>query len=134
MPRRRSTTGGNTATIEEGETSNMSDTVVDTSDLFETLDADEWKEQGGGGSAERGLYSLVLTSFAASGKRYATISMEKGRFAGKKASSVATALKNTRDGKNPPEGVQTLKITSKGENAEKGIKGLVFLENTAVEV
>jgi hypothetical protein len=111
----------------------MSTTEVEDTGLFEELSADEWKEQGGGGSTERGLYGKVLTQFAASGRKYAVISMAKGRFAGKKASSVATALKNTKDGKNAPEGVEHVKITSKGDNKEKGIDGAVFLENTSIE-
>lgn len=106
--------------------------TTELTDLFEELDADEWKAQGGGGSTERGLYATVLTQFAQSGKQYAVISMARGRFAGKKASSVATALKNTKDAKNAPEGVEHIKITSKGENKEKGIDGAVFLENTSV--
>ena len=100
---------------------------------FEPLSADEWKEQGGVGNTERGLYGTVLTEFANSGQRYAVISMSRGKFSGKKASSVATALKTTRDGKNAPENVGTIKVKSRAENAEKGIEGAVFLENTAVE-
>lgn len=112
----------------------MSDTAVveGTDELFETLDADEWKEHGGGGSAERGLYTTVLASFASSGERYATISMERGRFAGKKPTSVATALKNAKDSKSAPDGVDKIKVTSRSENKEKGVKGAVFMENTAV--
>jgi len=110
----------------------MSEAAVSES-LFETVDADEWREKGGGGSVERGLYSSVLTQFVASGRRYAIIPMDKGRFAGRKSSSVATALKNTIDSKNAPEGVAGVKVTSKSENAEKNIVGAVFLENTAIE-
>ena len=110
----------------------MSSTETEQLPLFDTLDADEWKELGGGGSAERGLYSEVLKSFRDSGKRYARISTANGRFAGKKATSIATALKLTREGKNAPENVDSIKITSRGENPEKGVEGAVFLENTAV--
>ena len=101
--------------------------------LFETLTSDEWKEEGGGGAAERGLYTRVLVDFANSGQRYARISMARGPFNGKKSSSVSTALKNAKDSKNAPDNVATIKISSRGENAEKGIEGVVFLENTAVE-
>ena len=113
----------------------MSDTATETpvdSGLFTPLSSDEWNAQGAGGAAERGLYGLVLTSFAQSGRRYATISVDTGRFAGKKASSVATALKNTQNGKNAPENVGHIKITSRGENKEKGVKAAVFLENPQV--
>jgi hypothetical protein len=106
--------------------------TVDTEQLFETVSADEWVELGGGGSAERGLYTRVLVSFQTSGERYAKIPMDRGLFAGKKASSVATALKNSKDSKNAPDGLETIKISSRGENKEKGITGMVFLENTAV--
>ena len=107
---------------------------VSTEQLFETLDADQWREAGGGGAAERGLYTRVLTSFAGSQERYGQIPMNRGVFNGKKASSVATALKNAKDSKNAPDGLDTIKISSRGENAEKGIVGMVFLENTAVPV
>ena len=45
---------------------------------------------------------------------------------------MATALKNTQNGKNAPEGVGHIKITSRGENKEKGVKGAIFLENPNV--
>lgn len=106
--------------------------ATETEQLFETISADEWRDQGGGGAAERGLYTRVLTAFAQSGQRYARISMARGTFAGKKSSSVATALKNAKDSKNAPDGLETVKISSRGQNDEKGIEGVVFLENTAV--
>jgi hypothetical protein len=109
----------------------MSDTAV-ASDLFTPLTEDQWAAEGASGAAERGLYGLVLTSFAASGQRHAMITTDRGRFAGKKAQSVATALKNTQNGKNAPEGVGHIKITSRGENKEKGVKGAIFLENPNV--
>lgn len=107
--------------------------AVDTEQLFETVSADEWREMGGGGSAERGLYTRVLVSFHASGERYGRLPMDRGIFAGKKASSVATALKNSKDSKNAPDELAAIKISSRGENKEKGITGMVFLENTAVD-
>jgi len=103
------------------------------SDYFQPLTADEWQEQGGVGNTERGLYGTVLSEFVGSGQRYAVISMARGKFAGKKASSVATALKTTRDGKSAPDGVEGIKVKSRAANTEKGIEGAVFLENTAVE-
>lgn len=108
--------------------------AVDTSteQLFETLDAEEWREAGGGGSAERGLYTRVLVTFGEQNVRYAQIPMNRGVFNGKRASSVATALKNAKDSKNAPAGLDPIKISSRGENADKGIVGMVFLENTAV--
>jgi len=103
--------------------------------LFETLSQDEWVEQGGGGSAERGIYSKVLEAFVNRGERYGRIPMDRGAFAGKNASSVATALKSAQEGTKTqaaPESFAAIKISSKGGNAEKGTKGVVFLENTAV--
>ena len=105
---------------------------VTTENLFEEISADEWREEGGGGSAERGLYTKVLTAFHTGGKRYARIPMNRGVFNGKKSSSVATALKNAKDSKNAPDGLDTIKVSSRGANDDKGIVGMVFLENTAV--
>jgi len=112
----------------------MSDTAVApaSESLFETLEADEWAAQGGGGAAERGLYTTVIGQFAESGKRYATISLDRGRFAGKKPTSVATALKNAVNSKNAPKGTDKIKITSRSANKEKGVTAAVFMENTAV--
>ena len=141
MPRRRGNTtdtmeygSEDVATITEGE-NGMSTTeqTVDFSDAFEVIDKETWEQEGGAGAAERGLYAGILTSFAAKGARHARLVIGQGRWAGKKASSVATALKNTKDGKNAPAGVGHLKITSKGDNAEKGIPGVVYLENPQVE-
>jgi hypothetical protein len=101
--------------------------------IFEVLSPEEWKDEGGGGSAERGLYSQILATFVESEQRYAKISTEAGRFAGKQASTIATALKNARDGKNAADALQTVKVSSRGGNKEKGTTGTVFLENTAVE-
>jgi hypothetical protein len=107
--------------------------AVEIEQLFEAVSADEWREMGGGGSAERGLYTRVLVTFQGSGERYARLPMDRGIFAGKKASSVATALKNSKDSKNAPDNLETIKISSRGENVAKGITGMVFLENTAAD-
>ena len=136
MPRkRRNSEGGGTATLVDGNTEGEVHSMEagTLSGLFEELSADQWKEQGGGGTAERGLYTTVLAQFVASGGKYAVISMARGKFAGKKASSVSTALKNAQGAKSAPEGSEHVKISSRGENAEKGIEGAVFLENTAIE-
>ena len=118
----------NIAVAEQGES--MSEMA-----FTETLTEDEWKSEGGAGSAARGLYAQVLVYVRDSGVRYHRIPMDRGPFAGKKAASVATALKNTQKGKNAPSGTDedSLKVTSKGANEEKGTKGVVFIENTAVE-
>lgn len=128
MPRNRRSISNTT----EGEVTQMA--ATETEQLFEALTPDAWREAGGGGAAERGLYTRVLTGFAASNQRYAQIPMNRGVFNGKKASSVATALKNAKDSKNAPDGLDTIKVSSRGENAEKGITGMVFLENVAVAV
>lgn len=99
----------------------------------EALTQDEWSSEGGGGSAERGVYAQVLIYVRDSGVRYHRIPMDRGPFAGKKAQSVAASLKSAQSGKNAPENVDALKITSKGANEEKGTKGVVYIENTAVE-
>jgi hypothetical protein len=105
---------------------------VEVGNLFEEISADEWRTEGGGGSAERGLYTKVLVAFHTGGKRYARIPMNRGVFNGKKSSSVATALKNAKDAKSAPEGLDSIKVSSRGQNDDKGIVGMVFLENTAV--
>jgi hypothetical protein len=95
------------------------------SDLFTTVDSkEEWQAEGGGAQAEKGMYVKLLEQYIATGKRYATISTEDGAFAGKKTQSVATAIKQARDGKSAPEGADSVKVNSKGSK--------VFLENTAV--
>lgn len=97
------------------------------SNVFEALDQEAWQESGAGSTAEKGEYGRILKSFVEAGVRYAKISTETGKFAGRKASSIATALKQARDGKNAPEGVsdENVRITSKD--------GSVYLENQAVE-
>lgn len=126
MPRKRKPTETNT---NEGEI--VSDTAVSNA-FTETLTADEWVESGGGGALRHGIYSQVLEYVRDSGIRYHRIPMDRGPFAGKKASSVSTALKQARDGKNAPKGVDKIDISSQGVNEKKGTKGVVFLENTAV--
>ena len=101
------------------------------SNLFETISKDEWVESGAGRQAEKGLYTQVLEAVVETGQRYAQINTAKdsgGRFAGKKASAVATALKNARDGKNAPESVQNIQISSKTVKGSEGL-GMVYLEN-----
>jgi len=96
--------------------------------VFEVMDRDAWVESGAGQSAQKGEYAQILTDFLATGRRYANISTAadgNGRFAGKSASSISTALKGARDSKNAPEGADSIKVTSKS--------GVVFLENTSVE-
>lgn len=111
--------------------------------LFETLSQEEWVEQGGGGAAERGIYTTALLQVVNSGERYFRIPTDRGPFQGKKASSVATALKNARDAKSAPaeiartvgEGENTkpaIRITSQGGNKENGSPGVVFIENLLV--
>jgi len=101
------------------------------SNLFETISKDEWVESGAGRQAEKGLYTQVLEAVVETGQRYAQINTAKdsgGRFAGKKASAVATALKNARDGKNAPESVQNIQMSSKTVKCPEGL-GMVYLEN-----
>lgn len=104
--------------------------TTDFADVFTPVDEDEWATLGGNGSAGKGTYLGVLTAFANSEIRLATIPVDSGRFKGKKASTLATSLKGARDGKNAPEAVKGLEITSKGE--KDGKPGLVFLKNPAV--
>lgn len=95
--------------------------------VFETMSREEWVESGAGQSAQKGEYAQILTDFLGTGEQYARINTAaegNGRFAGKQASSVSTALKNARDSKNAPEGADAIKISSKN--------GIVFLENTTV--
>jgi len=100
----------------------------------ETLTADEWQESGGAGTLRHGIYTQVLEYVVNSGVRYHRIPMDRGPFAGKKASSVSTALKQARDGKSAPKGVNenSIKISSQGANEKRGTKGVVFIENTNV--
>lgn len=103
--------------------------------VFETLSREEWVNMGAGSSARKGEYGEILVELANSGQRYALINTDAtngGRFGGRKASAVATALKQARDSKNAPAGVDKIQISSKSEKGADGI-GLVFLENEAVE-
>ena len=101
----------------------------------ETLSKDEWSSEGGAGSASKGVYTQVLVYVRDSGVRYHRIPMDRGPFADKKPASVATALKNAQKAKNAPTGIDedTIKVSSRGANEEKGTKGVVYIENTAVE-
>jgi hypothetical protein len=111
----------------------MTVTEVETGLGFtETLSQDEWNETGGGGALRHGIYTQVLEYVRDSNQRYHRIPMDRGPFAGKKASSVSTALKGARDGKNAPKGVDKIQISSQGANEKKGTKGVVFLENESV--
>lgn len=96
--------------------------------VFEPMTAEDWTESGAGAQARKGEYGQILVSFADSGQRYARINTAKdsgGRFAGKKASSVSTALKSARDSKNAPEAIAQIEISGRGDT--------VYLENKAVE-
>lgn len=97
---------------------------IQMSDLFTVRDKESWRAAGGGAQAEKGLYVQLLEAFIGTGERYAEISVTNGHFAGKKTQSVATAIKQARDGKSAPEGASAVKVNSKGD--------CVFLENTAV--
>lgn len=101
--------------------------------LTETLTEEEWASEGGSGSTEHGMYTKVLVYVRDSGERFHRIPLDRGPFKGKKASSVSTALKQARDSKNAPENVAGIKVKSRGGNEEKGVKPMVFLENTAVD-
>lgn len=105
------------------------------SEVFETLSAEDWQATGAGTVAEKGEYARILKSFVDSGQRYARINTTAdsgGRFAGRKASTIATALKNARDSKSAPEGVgENIRISSK--TAKDGGPSFVYLENEAVE-
>jgi hypothetical protein len=104
--------------------------TTDYADVFTPVDESEWQSLGGG-AASKGMYVKVLTAFAESGHRTATIGVNGGLFNGKKASAVATSLKAARDGKNAPDAIKGLEISSKGE--KDGSPALVFLKNPSVE-
>lgn len=106
--------------------------TTDYSGVFEAVNEEEWTALGGNGQAAKGMYVGILASFLASELPFATISVTKGQFAGKKASSVATALKTARDGKNAPKEIQNIEVTSKGPSKDGNTPGLVFLKNPAV--
>ena len=95
--------------------------------VLESMSEEEWAEAGAAASAEKGIYGRILTAFANGGQRFARISTQTGQFAGKQASSVSTALKNARDGKNAPEGVQHIKVSSRTDKETK--VGTIYLEN-----
>ena len=107
-------------------------TTDNYADVFEPVSEEEWASLGGNGQAAKGMYVGILKSFLDSGHRTATISVTKGRFQGKKASSVATALKTARDGKNAPKEISEIEVTSKGPSKDGNTPGLVFLKNPAV--
>ena len=93
--------------------------------MFEALTSDDWAEAGAPGTVSRGQYGQILQDFVDAGIRYARISLGEGApLAGKKATSVATALKNAKDSKNAPESFEAIKVSAR--------KDAVFLENTAV--
>jgi hypothetical protein len=109
---------------------------VSSTQLFETLTAEEYKEQGGGGAAGRGTYAGLLIAFAQTGERFARITTaDGGIMPGKKASSIATALKNAKKSDNAPSIVKQISVTSRGAKEGDGPNslGVVFLENEAVE-
>ena len=114
MARSRNRTDNTT----DKENTDMSDFV------FETLSEDEWKESGAGLSAEKGEYARILQSFVDAGAKHARIPTDSGRFAGKKASTITTALKNARDAKNAPDGLDVVVVSSKN--------GSVYLRNKSV--
>lgn len=101
--------------------------------VFETISGDEFASSGAGQSAEKGEHLQILTNFAETGERYGIIRLvdEEGnavpgaRFAGRKASTIATALKQAANSKDAPESVAGVKVMSK--------KGNVYLMNEAVE-
>jgi len=101
----------------------------------ETLTKEDWASEGGAGSASKGVYTQVLTYVRDSGVRYHRIPMDRGPFEGKKPASVATALKNAQKAKTAPIGIDedTIKVSSRGANEKSGSKGVVYIENTAVE-
>lgn len=119
MPRQRK--GTEVQTQEEGNS------MTEVEYIFESMSEEEWAEAGAAASAEKGIYGKLLTAFAQSGQRFARISTQTGQFAGKQASSISTALKNARDGKNAPEGVQHVKVSSRTDKESK--VGTVYLEN-----
>jgi hypothetical protein len=106
-----------------------------TIQFTEPLTKDEWATEGGGGSAAKGQYTQVLVFVRDSGQRYHRIPMDRGPFEGKKPASVATSLKMAQKAKNAPEGIDedVIKVSSKGANEKTGSKGVVYIENTAVE-
>lgn len=106
------------------DTEHFGEEVNTVSELFTTASRDEWRAQGGGGAAAKGMYNDLLREVLASGERYVIVSTENGAFSGKKTASVATAIKQARDGKNAPEGAENIKVNASGTN--------VFLENTAI--
>jgi hypothetical protein len=113
------------SSTEEGTIEDIGEEVNTMSEMvFEVLSDEEWTEAGAGNSAEKGEYGRILSAFADSGQRFAKIPTDKGRFNGRKASSITTALKNARDSKSAPEAVAKIKVTSKNS--------IVYLENEAL--
>jgi hypothetical protein len=117
-----------TVQVEDNNVLTTKESTVMSNTVFEPLSAEEWQESGAGATAEKGEYGRILVAFVESGQRYAKISTAAdagGRFAGRKASSIGTALKNARDSKTAPDGVgENIRITSKD--------GAVYLENEDV--
>jgi len=135
LARKRKLDSGDTIVVEGNDAPNGQGENR-MSNLFETITPEQWNESGAGRQAEKGLYTQLLEAVAEGGERYAQINTAKdsgGRFAGKKASAVATALKNARDGKNAPDQIQKIQISSKTVKGSEGL-GMVYLENEAVAV
>lgn len=101
--------------------------------VFESISAEDFAASGAGSTAEKGEGLRILTDFADTGERYGIIRLVDAegaplpgaRFAGRKASTVATSLKQALNSKDAPESIAQVKVMSK--------KGNVYLLNEAVD-
>jgi len=101
--------------------------------VVETLSAEDFAASGAGQTAQKGEWLGALGDFAGTGNRFGIIRLvddegnpiQGARFAGRSASTIATALRAAADSKDAPEEVSKIKVMSK--------KGNVYLLNEAVE-
>lgn len=101
--------------------------------VVETLSAEDFAKSGAGQTAQKGEWLEALSGFAETGERFGIIRLvdDEGnpvpgaRFAGRSASTIATALRAATEHKNAPDNVSKIKVMSK--------KGNVYLLNEAVE-
>lgn len=100
--------------------------------VVETISAEDFAASGAGTSAQKGEWLQALQDFANTGERFGIIRLVDAegnpipgaRFAGRKASTISTALRAAAEHKNAPEDVAQIKVMSK--------KGNVYLLNEAV--
>ena len=113
MARKRSTTTNETQ-IKENSMSNLFTPIDDADELASILS----------GARGRGDYKTVLEEFIGAEIRLAEVPLTMGLFENKKASTVKTGFENAKNGKNPPEGADQVKVIKKEDK--------VYLVNQAV--